>query len=1727
MKKTTKLLSVLLAVVMMMSCFTMAAFAAKATYQTSANLTSLGAYSPDGAATRFSTEERMSILFDYLDMVLYDVNFEGIHINQSVLFWTITLDVSINSVDEICASLDSIKNLLEGTVASIGSTLNLIGQADQASFASWTKNARRANTDQLVLIQRVLNVLKDNQGLVDTILNDKKIDLGMINGYVSLVSINKIIADIPTFILSKIYPLMQRKDDTKTEAENMFNGVGFSSTINTPQLVLNKFVNNLFNKTQSTTTYKEDATGACISGHTLPTSASQNLRYYYVKSGSGDNSKFTCYVYDPEKQAYKAETDTFDRVEESEGVYTYKNAAGDGLKYYKDGSYWLPSFVGQSININSDSALQLLYKFAPYVFADLAPIAVNGWLKQVIATWMGATETKIYEGKAGTAEASAVLATLPADAQTMFTATIPYYQFSYSNYEAMDNGDTQYYRYVDKDTNVEEWFEIDMTTGNEFLKLFNLDYKVMGDFLDEFIPDGAGSTSDTIFKNLNDFIIKVAQTALKPTEFAKLSLQSGNENFVANIRNAAQVFFPVQPDAVLGPDYLHHYDGYYQTLISTSATDDEVFASLAAIIAKALMPQLILPSADKLYNVGATLVCVVRELVTQFVPTYNYDALIFSNYNTRTILTDKTNSYWLDVILTMGVDVGMTYLSRLTDLGADDSTGFTVDASKTYDLSTFTSNPQAWEAKVDWIVDWALTTSKEWAWNMQNLLDVSGLTINMSSAQDPWTKLNKIITDLLPLTSFINCTAADGQTWLETVLRNKLILGIADLDFGAIFGDGNQDGILTPASGSVLRSTNVLKQIFVIVRDLLNKVIYKIAGNTNLFATGTFTELNTLAGKNSSGVTNLKLPIDVLLSKLPTAYSNGLLQTVLPIVGMFVGWKTSSQELSDPKVSWSNSYVYCPSTSDKTTFTFTNWSSGMLLKRIDANGNATYEKPYNLIIDSISGTNNMKFTMQSGYSTTIAPYGRAVYDVTVTSVPSSDTGASYQVKYHYVGKDGNTVGGYQYMNGYIVLSKNDSLVGTFKDNYKKQSGLINKTDQVNVDVVYTINYLVMSKEDIDTALSEGINYTFTNNCEKNCTISTLVHNSQNTTYFKISPEVAAAKTTLVAGDSRIVHPITYATNKSAEDFTTGTSYAIGKVYFTATQGSYSAGTSSSNAVDLQNLYVADMPDLRDLYNAEVGANRVAGDYNTASLFTAYQTAMKNAAVLMTAPVTSSTFASRYSASNITSVTNALQTAVDNLEEDKIQSAGNVGILENGLTAGEVSAYIGADDQINFQDFDLYGYWAYENVRTEARNIIKEYEGPVEPKPYIEGCWLPYENGDKNEDLTHVLAAESNQTKVDAIEDSMTAPAAKDVEAYNIALSEFKYPEYSELYCSDIAAKLDFFNNFLVPRAYSTEATGRAQLAQEIAYANAQNYNSADYTARSWARYQTALANAQALNGRGSGAMQSYIFEAKYELLKAQRDLRLAAYDWETQNGYDALQALVDLAEGMFANASYFDAVDGTLDTEWTDLIEALGYTAEFGTGNDAWSMNLYEKSATEFIAEEIDTRSGRNEDRYNAVVDALQAAINALKCTIEVVKQDDTNTNVDQDIKYITNINPLALVSGASAVLNYVKASSPAATLTVTGLNNNTLFGTGTTVAVTLNGFPVASYCIVIYGDINGDDAVDGFDAAKADAKLSNSVSFNAAQEMAADATKDGSFGVADVAEIISAASGNTTINQA
>lgn len=104
MKKSTKLLSVILAILMIFSSLSVASFAAKANYKTVDELNALQAYNQYGSVTRLSTEERMSILFDALDNLLAQAN-----INMGTVVDTMGLKVTINftSVNNLCASLDS------------------------------------------------------------------------------------------------------------------------------------------------------------------------------------------------------------------------------------------------------------------------------------------------------------------------------------------------------------------------------------------------------------------------------------------------------------------------------------------------------------------------------------------------------------------------------------------------------------------------------------------------------------------------------------------------------------------------------------------------------------------------------------------------------------------------------------------------------------------------------------------------------------------------------------------------------------------------------------------------------------------------------------------------------------------------------------------------------------------------------------------------------------------------------------------------------------------------------------------------------------------------------------------------------------------------------------------------------------------------------------------------------------------------------------------------------------------------------------------------------------------------------------------------------------------------------------------------------------------------------------------------------------------------------------
>lgn len=165
MKKSAKLLSVILAVVMIFSTMSVMAFAAKTEYQTSDNLTALGAYSPDGAVTRLSTEERMSVVFDFLDVTLAAANINmGEVFNVNLGLTTLKLNIDLRSVDAICGTIDSAKALLNNGI--VKGLKGLLGIVKDANLKNWKSGMTREKNAQLDIVNGIATLLNDNASLV-------------------------------------------------------------------------------------------------------------------------------------------------------------------------------------------------------------------------------------------------------------------------------------------------------------------------------------------------------------------------------------------------------------------------------------------------------------------------------------------------------------------------------------------------------------------------------------------------------------------------------------------------------------------------------------------------------------------------------------------------------------------------------------------------------------------------------------------------------------------------------------------------------------------------------------------------------------------------------------------------------------------------------------------------------------------------------------------------------------------------------------------------------------------------------------------------------------------------------------------------------------------------------------------------------------------------------------------------------------------------------------------------------------------------------------------------------------------------------------------------------------------------------------------------------------------------------------------------------------------------
>lgn len=1709
MKKSTKLLSVILAVVMIFSTMSVMAFAAKTKYQTSDNLTALDAYSPDGAVTRLSTEERMSVVFDFLDVTLAAANINmGDVINKAGLH----LVIDLRSVNALCGTIDSAQALLNNGLVKL--VKSLLGIVKDANLKNWPSGMTRENHAQLDIVNGIATLLNDNAGLVKKVINDGKLDVGIIGNFVDISGVNKYLSDLPGMLKGLVYPVFARVDDDMTLINT------YSTTTENPDTLIKKVLINAMSKPQSYTSYKEDASGNCISNHiALPTSAEAGLRDYYVKGSDSKGAYIEVFEYDTAKKTYISQDEKYYKTEETDmegkgtGVYVYANAAGENVKYYVKDSYFLPSLatsgkVSEIFNLDSNTLVSALYQVAPYVFKDLAPVVLNGSVKMLLAQWFGAEKTELFGGKAS--EATAVLAKLPSDVKAFYSKAAGAYNWEWSDFTIGSDGNG-YYRLVSKDGLTETWLKFDMSTANSFAKLINWNYTISGDFVDEFMPTAANDGSvtasaagyTTVLASLNDFVGKAIDTILSDTAKAAINWTKGdNTKLIPNLRKALQYVAAYNPEYLFGTGYETVYAGYYDTVVDKTASDQDVVTALGAIGVKALMPQIILPSAAELkgQNVTALLACVIRELATQFVPTYNYDALIYADYNSKTLVKGKNSGYWLDVIFTMGTDIGMKYLSKLADLGSDKADGYKFAASKTYKLADFEKNTRAWEDTIDWIIDWALTSDNEWCWKVQKLINTDGLDLDLATAQDPWVKLDKIIRDVLPVEKIINETAADGKTFLETVLREDIIDRLLNLDVSKLLGTNSVTSIFNIPANSTLRTEAMYPAVFRIVRELLNKVLGKVCGNTALIA-DSYNSLDAILQKSAIADLAEKLVVGIAYA----VKSGGLLDVALPIVNFFLGWTTNAQSYAEPKLTIDKgalNYVQLTNGQMNTTLKVTNASAGMLLKHGD-----TYDHPYMLTLKSV--TVNGTEMLKSGEKK-LSPYEST--DVTLNAAVPTDSLVKVTAVYSFTFKDGTAYNGDITSTTFEYATNDATDVGTA---WSKEDKKTNIYDVVKMKGETTTDYLVTNASALASAIS-NIAVTWTNQRDTDCKFTKGSISGFDSSIFESSGQAEALVSNsfnFPKESSISVNPLRVRSDVDIETVPSASSFALGNSSVTV-YGKYRRqdGTLTMTA-PFGTLYYYNGTNIKKVVDSEFKANRDSSKY-PAEAWNTYWTALTAAAKLVYGPFRKANLGN-YSDDNLTAAITALETAVKALDTASTTPTSGSATV----TPAPIEAALKAAGDINYQNFDLYAYWAYEKAMKAGNAIIDAYKGPVAPEKYIDGSSL-------SEAEITAIANKANATYKSAIVASMKAPSTEAQNAYMDAVKAYKAPSYSELEILNSAKNIAWYASFLKGAAVTTQ---KQFLDKEIKAAKAQGYKEADYTAGSYARYTKALAAAEALNANAK-ALQSEVFDAKYELEIAQRALMPKSASALEAGAYTELEAVIAQAKSIFTeNSAYtFDAskADGLTETEaYAKLVSVLGYEYTDEKGNTA---NLYSGSAENYAANDR-FYSNVVAAQIDAVITNLKNAMAPFVCkyvAVPTTAGSNEGVSVTESASLITGVTPGSLAT-ADDVLARVTAKDSSATTLNVAANAAGLYGTGATATLSLksSGAPVAIYTVVIYGDVNGDGVVDGFDASSMDLAINNKAALTGAYKTAGGLAT-GKVDLANYGLVVDAAYGGTAIAQ-
>ncbi len=1646
MKQSTKLLSIVLALVMCFGCFSVVGNAALVKSEVQYD-------SIDNAA--LSAEQVADIALDLVDGLLADANI------KEDLIGILTLDLT--TLDKAADTLNTIADTLD--IFLIGPILKAaLGDAGDLNFNA-VDGLKRSGGDIHFAVQ-LLKFLDDNRSIVKKAVNgigtSNGLSLGVVDSFVDLGDINMYLGNnLKPMVLGLVYDALMYASYNMDKKWDDMSSKPYSS--------LDAMAN--------------DALYRLL---TVPQD--------YTWEGTGDNAT---------------------KVWDMNSIVSKKFAA-------------LPAADAKAmINVNNNSLLTVLDNILQIALEEFGLPAINSALKKVLMDAMGVDFVEITDE----VPAEVMEAFEAVDPSTYINYLVKDYFFNvdgtyyYCDMSTRTVTGADGEPVVDEETGkelkeeVRKFYKAVAGTGNDMYDLVNWDYEFTADSL----VNEAGETVTTqqltaeygsIFGCLNHLLYIILKEVINPdVDVDDIFMDGGNDMLNENIANVARWAVIEYTKDIFGKNSPYVDEEGYATEDFVNLIEDpdndiiDLIAYIGLPFFEDAMPQLIMPKdADGAYNFGTEDqvlkfgAIVIREFITDITPAVNYDSYIFQAGSltsaTGRQFADHTQDEWVNLILNMGLDIAYTYLSGITNfVGTIPAIGITRDR---------------WLGMLDAIVTWGANyigsgTSSTLKGFEPNTIDSKG---------DAFDKLDYALNTLLPL-GFISDCSGNGYAFSFETLVNKIIAFATDFDVAGVLSLIGRGAGINPETGEPYYNFLKDKNVLTAVLDLVNQILALVFG-ANILP-------NTTTADAVLEISNLQTTVDNLLHNLYLRGSN-ILNGLLPVLAQFIEDWGGEQKIGTPVISLVDTYTCANGALGNTDVTVSNGSKGVWRGYYDAAGVHHQDNQYAYKLIGVSaynadGTASSYVTINSFTNTKIDFGQTGTINFKAANVPASGALARIVATYLVYDEDGAEMAdGMTFtVEKYIFLSYNGTdanveqvcttkrdlepyIYSPFYVGYQNAASVLPNTRTYRLKNTNGTSKRTGSVVVTSTATQKGITLNSWGKTVKDGSISVAKDSSEYYNGFTVNEATANAQT-----------------------------WTSGETLTWTVEGYGFAGTGSGKDSGTKNIIVhfydaENLSKLQSLFEKEADKIRLATGYNTTGTVAANTLidATPNDEGLVETAFTATTtdedgetvtlidraqawtnYMNAFTAAaqgarqvwNANSIYNfealykALYTASKDVEylkmtaEESAAAAGGSANIEADVVALEALAkgYSDAMGGYGYTDYRPYRWDRFTAARNDVNSIINKYYAA---KPVAaDDEYFTYTDISET-DLRELVAGNQYHDYIVALLEKYDADQMK---AREVALEKAK-ENFTNVKKIDVSQAEN-----LLTRNYQRllrVTTGNAEkyyidaeIASAIAIYGTVNQKTIiveekevtvpKYTDRSWARYENALAAAQAAAATDANVAQ---FNAKYELQVAVNNLRTE----DEEADYTELEALMAQAEAVLANAADYENVN----KDFGKVLAALGMDAITNAKGD--DVQLFPDAALRVNENSYDSEDQKKVDR---AADALRAALAKMKfknVTVPTAGTDVIGKDAkDEDIVVSTShIKPLKT---AQAVIDFFKDVSNDIKVSVNGTyaiemdDTAVLTGTGSTVTFykELAGgvkVPMATVVVVVNGDVNGDGAVDALD---------------------------------------------------